>query len=81
MEGGGGVTSMIQATVSHELRTSLNGILGVVQIMQKRIQGPELLHFLSICKKSSHLLIGLVNSILDLNQIRLKKLELRPEKN
>ncbi|RZK18270.1 MAG: hypothetical protein EOO43_12655, partial [Flavobacterium sp.] len=66
--------------VSHELRTPLNGILGMVQIMQQRVQDPELLHFLSICRNSSNLLIGLVNSILDVNQIRYKKLELHPER-
>jgi len=70
----------VLATVSHELRTPLNGILGVVQIMQKRIQDPEILHLLSICKNSSNLLIGFINSILDLNQIRFKKLELNPER-
>ena len=66
----------VLATVSHELRTPLNGMLGMIQIMQKRVQDLEILHYLSICKNSGNLLLGLVNSILDLNQIRLNKLKL-----
>jgi len=68
------------ATVSHELRTPLNGMLGMIQIMQKRIQDPELLHYLDIFKNSSNLLLDLVNSILDLNQVRAKTIKLYPEK-
>ena len=66
----------VLATVSHELRTPLNGMLGMIQIMQKRVKDLEMLHYLSICKNSGNLLLGLVNSILDLNQIRLNKLKL-----
>jgi len=70
----------ILATVSHELRTPLNSILGMVQIMLKQVQDQELRHYLNICKNSGNLLLGLVNSILDLNQIRAKKFKLVPEK-
>ena len=70
----------IIATVSHELRTPLNSILGMIQIMMKKVQDQELLKYLSICQNSSNLLIGLVNSLLDLHQIRANKLKLHPEK-
>ena len=69
----------VLATVSHELRTPLNGMLGMIQIMQKQIQDQELLKYLSICSSSGQLLLGLVNSILDLNQIRFNKIRLYPE--
>ncbi len=69
----------VLATVSHELRTPLNGMLGIIQIMQKKVEDKELLNYLSICEKSGELLIGLVNSILDLNQIRANTLKLYPE--
>jgi len=71
---------MVLATISHELRTPLNAMMGMIQIMQKRVQDLEMLHYLSICKNSGNLLLGLVNSILDLNQIRLNKLRLDVEK-
>ena len=67
------------ATISHELRTPLNGILGMLQIMQKYVKDKDILKYIDICKNSSHLLLGLVNSILDLHQIRAKKLKLYPE--
>ena len=66
----------VLATISHELRTPLNGILGMIQVMEKRVQEKDMLHYLSICKNSGSLLMGLVNSILDLNQIRSNKLQL-----
>jgi len=69
----------VLATVSHELRTPLNGILGMIQIMEKKIHDPELLNCLSICKNSGTLLVSLVNSILDLNQIQANKLKLHFE--
>jgi len=64
------------ATVSHELRTPLNGMLGIIQVMQKRIRDKELLHYVNICKNSGNLLLALVNSILDLNQIRANTIKL-----
>jgi len=67
------------ATVSHELRTPLNGMLGMIQIMQKRTQEKELLQYLEICKNSGKLLLSLVNSILDLNQIRASTIKLLAE--
>ena len=68
------------ATISHELRTPLNGILGMLQIMQKYVKDKDILKYIDICKNSGHLLLGLVNSILDLHQIRAKKLKLYPER-
>ena len=68
------------ATISHELRTPLNGILGMLQIIQKCVKDAEILRYIDICKNSGQLLLSLVNSILDLNQIRAKKLKLYPEK-
>jgi len=70
----------VLATVSHELRTPLNGMLGMIQIMEKKIREPELLGYLEVCKNSGSLLVSLVNSILDVNQIRANKLKLVPEK-
>jgi len=70
----------ILATVSHELRTPLNGILGMIQVIQQKVHDAEILQYLSICNNSGYLLLGLVNSILDLNLIRANKLKLYTEK-
>ena len=64
------------AMISHELRTPLNGIIGVVNFLKKEIKDPQQLRYLSVCKNSGELLLNLVNSILDLKQIRDKKFSL-----
>jgi len=60
------------AMISHELKTPLNGILGVVNLLKKEIKDLQHLRFLTVCKNSGELLLNLVNSILDLKQIRDK---------
>jgi len=64
------------AMISHELRTPLNGIIGVVNFLRKEIKDPQQLRYLAVCKNSGELLLNLVNSILDLKQIRDKKFSL-----
>jgi len=65
------------AMISHELRTPLNGILGVVRILEKQTKDQQTLQYLTICKNSGELLDNLVNSILDLQQIRDNKFSLK----
>jgi len=67
------------ATVSHELRTPLNSILGMIQIMLQITKDMDLMYYLKICSNSGHLLLGLINSILDMNLIRANKLKLYTE--
>ena len=64
------------ATVSHELRTPINGILGLLEIVTSRISDEMCLMYLNYCKSCSKLLLYLVNSILDLSQIRHNKLKI-----
>ena len=66
------------ATVSHELRTPLNGIIGILQIIQKKIHDDEISEYLGLCRDNAHLLLSLVNSLLDLQQIKQGKLRLNP---
>jgi len=68
------------ATVSHELRTPLNGIIGILQIAESKTNEPEITEYLSLCKDNATLLLNLVNSILDLQQIRNGKIRLYPSK-
>jgi len=70
---------LVLATVSHELRTPLNSMLGMLNIMKNHITDSQLIGYVNICRNSGKLLLGLVNSILDLNQIRNSKLKLNPE--
>lgn len=70
----------ILATVPHELRTPLNGILGMIQVIKQKVKDQDINHYLNICSHSGVFLLGLVNSILDLNLIRANKLKLNPER-
>jgi len=58
------------ATVSHELRTPINGILGLLELVTCQVTDKLSLTYLNHCKSCSKLLLYLVNSILDLSQIR-----------
>ena len=71
----------VVATVSHELRTPLNGILGMVNLLQNEVKKPHLKNYLKICESSGRLLLSLVNSILDLAQIKNNKLKLNISKH
>ena len=63
------------ATVSHELRTPINGIIGLLNMSLEKCNNPEQLEHLTHCKSVSKLLLYLVNSILDLSQVRQNKLK------
>ena len=69
----------VVATVSHELRTPLNGILGMVQIMEREVTETRILKYLKTCKSSARLLLSLVNSILDMAQIKNNKIKMNPK--
>jgi signal transduction histidine kinase/ActR/RegA family two-component response regulator len=68
------------ANMNHELRTPLNGILGYAQILQrdpatteKQLKGLRVVH-----ECGSHLLT-LINDILDLSKLEIRKMELYPQ--
>ena len=71
---------MLIATVSHELRTPLHGVLGLIQIVESKIKEQEALEYLSLCKDNANLLLNLVNSLLDNQQIQHGKIKLFPSK-
>ena len=67
---------LVIATVSHELRTPLNGMLGLLDIVKKTIKQQDAIPYIDACHNSGILLLNLVNSILDLSQIKNNKLKL-----
>ena len=67
---------LVIAMVSHDLRTPLNGMLGLVDIAMKNIKDTSTLAYLEACKNSGGLMLNFVNSILDLHQIKDNKLNL-----
>jgi signal transduction histidine kinase/CheY-like chemotaxis protein len=65
--------------MSHELRTSLNGVLGMAQLLAKdtAITGPQHERILLLESSGRHLL-AIVNDMLDIAAIEAGKLELAP---
>ena len=66
----------VLATVSHELRTPLNGVLGMLFLIEKNTQEPEVKELVHYCSNTSKYLLSVINSILDLGQIRNNSIKL-----
>ncbi len=68
------------AKMSHELRTPLNGIIGNLELWDKKSQFDDVNKgYFNKVVNSSQLLLGIVNDVLDISKIEDGKMELRPE--
>ncbi len=63
-------------TVSHEMRTPLNGLVSTIDILRSEISDTRHAEILKVAQLSSHMLLTLINDILDLSKIEAGKLEL-----
>lgn len=70
--------SRFLATVSHEFRTPLNGILGLAELLAATPLNAEQESYLAAIRASSEALSSLINDILDFSRLEAGKLELRP---
>ena len=68
--------SRFLATVSHEFRTPLNGILGMADLLGDTRLDPEQATYVKALKSSGEALLGLVDDILDFAKVEAGKLEL-----
>lgn len=62
------------ANVSHEIRTPINGIVGMVELLMKTPLDENQRHKLSLAKSSSESLLVLINDILDFSKIQADQL-------
>jgi signal transduction histidine kinase/CheY-like chemotaxis protein len=71
--------SKFLATMSHEIRTPMNAIIGIAQIQLAREDLPPDVREANLkIYSSGHILLGIINDILDLSKIETGKLELIP---
>ena len=68
--------SQFLATRSHEMRTPLNAVLGLAQLVADTPLSPEQRAFVAQIRASARSLLGLINDILDLTKVEAGKLEL-----
>jgi signal transduction histidine kinase/CheY-like chemotaxis protein len=64
------------ATISHELRTPMTGVIGMVDLLRTTELNPQQLHYTDLLQSSAQSLMGLLNDMLDLSKIEAGRLEL-----
>ena len=64
------------AKMSHELRTPLNGILGMVQLLESSPLNDQQKHYTKVMHNSGHLLLGVIDDVLDYSRIVAGKLRI-----
>lgn len=62
------------ATISHELRTPMNGLEGSLEIMGDRIQSEELVDHFKAAKDSAHSMTQIIDRVLELSELQSGKL-------
>ena len=68
------------ANMSHDIRTPMNAIVGLGELMWRNVENPEVLkNYIEKLQSSSQYLLDLINDILDLSKIENGSMELRNE--
>lgn len=62
------------ANMSHELRTPMNGVLGMLSLLNDTQLNEEQRDYVNIAYESGHVLLDLINNVLDLSKIEQGKL-------
>ncbi len=64
------------SNMSHEMRTPLNAIIGMNEMLLRRLEDEELLSYAATVQHSSQNLLSLINDILDISKVESGKMEL-----
>lgn len=70
------VREQVIASVSHEMRTPMNAILGMSNLLGRTVLDDEQRHFVDSIRHSSELLMGIINDILQVSELHHKVLEI-----
>lgn len=64
------------ATMNHEIRTPINGLLGFLQLLEDTPLSEEQAEFLGYMNRSAQHLLSLVNNVLDMSKIEAGEMDL-----
>lgn len=65
--------------MSHDMRTPLNAVIGMVDLAKDGKNSPKTLKYLNSIELSGRFLLGLINDVLDLTKIESGKIELNEQ--
>lgn len=68
----------ILTNISHEFRTPMNGILGMVGMARRRVEDPKVIDYLAKAEHAAKHLLGTLTGLLDLALTEAKRLTLEP---
>jgi signal transduction histidine kinase len=68
--------SAFLAHMSHDLRTPLNGVLGLTQVLEKTTLDTEQRAMVQQVRLAGHSLLSLINDILDLSKVEANQLDI-----
>jgi len=70
----------VLASISHELKTPLHIINGMISEIKKKETNPQIMEYANMCETNSNLLLHYINSIIDLQELKKSKFKLRIKK-
>ena len=79
-EAGNRAKTIFLATMGHELRTPMNGVIGMIDLVLHRATDPKQIDWLNKSKGAAQRMVNVVSDILDFSKIEAERLPLE-EKN
>lgn len=64
------------AKMSHEMRTPLNGVLGIAEVLARLVQDTEQKRMIKLMHDSGSLLLSIINDLLDMSKIEADQLSI-----
>lgn len=71
--------SSFLAHMTHELRTPVSGVIGMLDIADRRNADPALARLLGIARQNAESLLKIINDVLDYSKLDAEKITLNPE--
>lgn len=62
------------AKMSHEMRTPLNGVLGIAEVLERLVNDPDQRRMVKVLHDSGSLLLNIINDLLDMSKIEADQL-------